>query len=188
MIQSGNVLALADHTIFYKESPNVHVIIPYSDFKKLNNIVAIFFNEGLKRNQLCVYCSVDISGESANDLFSRITDYEKNVSDENLLVVDFRPFVPYLLRQDLKPLEELKKTILINLLKRKDKHVRLHGDLVSFLFENNHFDEALLLEEWWQNDSFEGTKICPYRNTSLEQSSVEKKEKIVNSHDKIVLC
>ena len=83
---------------------------------------------------------------------------------------------------------DLKKSVLLKKLQREDKHVRLWGDLVSYLFEQKHFDECMLLEQWWQKNPLGGTTICPYRNSILGDAPPEKKDRLVNTHDKIVLC
>jgi len=76
----------------------------------------------------------------------------------------------------------------IGILLGTNTHVRLYGDLVSYLFETKHYEECFILEEWWQKNPFEGTKICPFQNSILEDSSIEKKDKLVNTHDNIILC
>jgi len=181
-------MALTDSTLFYKSNPNVHVIVTYSKKEKLDDLVISFLNEGLKIEQLCIYASVNLDDSIIKKLSSKLTDYEENIKNENLLVIDLKPHISSVLDNNLEPFEELKKSVLSNISQRTQKHVRFYGDLAGYLFENKHFEESVLVEEWCQDSPFEGTIICPYQNSILDASPLEQKNRIVNSHDNIVLC
>ena len=182
-------MALSDQTIFYKPSPSKHVIITYQTKNRLTDLVAYFFNEGLQRNQLCIYGSMESEGGILPELSLKIKDYEKNVRNENLIIIDLKPFYISIMNHDLAQFEEMKKSVLIKKLERVDKHIRLYGDLVSFLFEEKHFEQCFRLEQWWQNNPLGGTVICPYRTEILDNPSYsDKKEQIIREHDNIVLC
>jgi len=182
-------MALSDQTIFYKPSPSKHVIIIYQNKNKLTDLVASFFNEGLQQNQLCIYASAASGGGILPELSLKIKDYEQNVQNENLIIVDLKPFYFSTMNHDLAPFEELKKSILLKKLERVDKHIRLYVDLASFLFEEKHFEQSFRLEQWCQNNPFGGTMVCPYRIEILDDPSYShKKEQIIREHNNILLC
>lgn len=120
---------------------------------------------------------------------TKILDYEENVRKGNLLILDLEPYYGLALKNDFKPFEDLKKSIIEKVKERSDKHVRFYGDLGSFLFKNKHFEQCLLLEEWWQNNPFVGTKICPYQNSMFNEYPYgEQKEQVIHAHDCIIPC
>lgn len=182
-------MTLADQTLLYKPSPSKHIIITYSDSNKLIDLVVKFINEGLKRNQLCVYGTVNVNEKIVEKLSSGIIDYEENIRKENLMLVALDRYIPNVLEHDLTPFEDLKKSILGNTEKRSDKHVRLAGDLVSLLFEKKHFEECMMLEEWWQKNPLGGTSICPYKDSIFDEYPYnEKKEQVIHAHDNMIFC
>ncbi|MFQ5572984.1 MAG: hypothetical protein ACE5EJ_01900, partial [Nitrosopumilaceae archaeon] len=81
-------MALTDSTLFYKPNPNVHVIVTYTDPNRLDDLVCNFINEGLKREQLCIYGTVNFGPKIFEKMSPKIIDFEDNVKNENLLMVD----------------------------------------------------------------------------------------------------
>lgn len=182
-------MALADHTLFYEPDPKEHVIISYHDVSRLTDLAATFFNEGLNRNQLCIYASMHLDNGVLEELSSKIKNYAKHVQNENLLIVDLKPFHNAIMVQNLVPFFDLKKSVLLKKLQREDKHIRIWGDLVSYLFEQKKFDECMLLEQWWQKNPLGGTVVCPYRTEVLNDPIYEsQKDQVLNEHDKVILC
>ena len=53
--------------------------------------------------------------------------------------------------------------------KRMDKHIRLVCDCNEFLFKNKHFEECINLEKWWHQKPFEGSFLCPYSKSLIDQ-------------------
>ncbi len=182
------MLSLSGHSFFYKPNPMKHVIITYSDYNKLIDVVIQFLNVGLKRGQLCIFGTVNVNNETTEKLSSGITDYEENIQKKNLLMFPLMQFYSKIMKHDLTLLEDLKKIVSHNVKKRSDKHVRLYGDLGSLLFEQKHFDECILLEEWWQKNPLRGTCVCPYKNSIFEESPYKEiKDKVLHTHD-ILIC
>jgi len=182
-------MALADYTLFYKPDPEEHVIITYQDEGRLTDLAATFFNEGLSRNQLCIYASMHLDNGILEELSSKIKNYEKHVKNENLLIIDLKPFHNAIMVQNLTPFFDLKKSVLLKKLQREDKHIRIWGDLVSYLFEQKKFDACMLLEQWWEENPLGGISVCPYRTEILDDPIYEQqKDQVINHHDKIILC
>jgi len=177
------MVSLSDLTFFDKPNPSKHVIITYIHYSRLIDVVIKFLNMGLKRGQLCI-----VNEEITKKLSSGITDYEENIQKKNLLMIPLKQFYSKVLQHDFTPFEELKKTVLDNVKKRSDKHIRLVGDLGSYIFEQKHFDECILLEEWWQKNPIGATSVCPYKNSIFEESPYKEiKDKVLHTHD-ILIC
>ena len=182
-------MALADYTLFFKPKPESHVIISYHDQSRLAAMLATFFNEGLKLNQLCIFASVDLDNGILDEVSAIIKNYDEHIQNGNLLVVDLKPFRASVMNHDLSQFDDMKKSVLEQKSKRKDKHVRMFGDLASFLFEERNFEESLMLEKWCQSNPLGGTIVCPYKNEILSDPSYAKqKELILHDHDNLVLC
>ena len=182
-------MSLSDSTLFYKPNPEEHVIIRYSDENKLAELATTFFNEGLKLNQFCIYASMHLDNEILEKLSSKIKDYDKHIENENLLIVGLKPYYTAIMEQNLEPFNDLKKYVLEKKSKREDKPIRLWGDLVSYLFEQKHFDECVLLEQWWQENPLGGLIVCPYNRKFLDEPLYEKqKDMIIHEHEKTILC
>ena len=182
-------MAFSNFTIFNQRNPPSHILLTYDDDNKLSVVLSIFINEGLKRNQLCIYAMRGLNEEKMKKLSTTIIDYKENVRKGNLLLLDLTPYLDSVLNHDLKPFEDLKKSVLEKVKERSDKHVRLCGDLVSFLFKNKHFEQCFLLEEWWQSNPFGGTAICHYQNSMFnEPPHSEQKERVFHIHNNIVQC
>ena len=180
---------LADHTTLTNPHSKEHILLLYDDDYKRNEVVATYINEGLKRNQLCVICSVYSHGKPNIDLSSKITDYAENIKKENLLNIDLRPFYNSALNGDLTPFEDIKKQLVNKVKDREDKHIRLVGDLVGLLFNSTHFDKCINLEEWWQKKPFEGSYVCPYSTLMLNKHPFNtQKDRVFHTHDKVILC
>ena len=132
---------------------------------------------------------MDLDGEAARDLASKIVDYAKNVSDGNLLLVDLKPYFESIIEDDYGRFEVLKKLVSMKTRDREDKHVRCCGELTDYLFEKKYFDQCVSLEQFWQKNPLGGTTICPFRTKVFDQESLkEKREQVVHNHDNILLC
>ena len=95
--------------------------------------------------------------------FSKLIDnYEDNLKEGNLAVIDFAPFYVAAMSDNLGPFEQASRQIKELVSNRKNKNVRFVGDCADFLFKNKHFDECIRLEEWGQTEPFEGCYLCPY--------------------------
>jgi len=152
---------------------NCHIILLYEDQMELDTAIANYINEGLKRGQLCVHGSVQLNGPNYIQNFSsKINDYERNVREGNLLLVNLADFYINAMTENLDAFNNLKAEIIEkakNDDKRNDKHVRLTADCATVLLKNKHFEQCINLENWWHEKPFEGSYLCPYPNELLKQ-------------------
>lgn len=73
---------------------------------------------------------------------------------------------------NLNSFNKLKDEIINNTkkdLNRKNKYICLTADCTTLLFKNQHFNECILLEEWWHQEPFPGSYICPYPKDLVSQ-------------------
>jgi len=166
-----------------------HVILLYDDYYNRDDAVINYINEGLKRNQLCVYGVVNSNKKAIAKMSSKIVNYQENVKKENLLVLDLKKFYFSALGEDLTPFDDIKQQLVDKVKDRSNKHVRIVGDCGSFLFKNKHFDECMALEQWWQKKPFEGSYVCPYpKSTFNEYTFSDHKDRLFNIHDTVIMC
>lgn len=173
------------------ESPEdyQHIVLLYDSEEKRDSAIAQYLNEGLKRNQLCVYASIRVSDEGhLKKMSSKIQDYEENVRKQNLLVVDLAPSYIAAMSHDLVPFEKAKNDFSSRARERADKHIRFVGDAVGLLFENRHFEECLAVEGWWQQKPFVGSYMCTFEKSLLDiyPHNNHKKSILTIKHDIII--
>lgn len=157
----------------------------YGSDSDAHEAIASYINEGLKRNQLCVYASVHNRDEShIEKIAPKIVDYEKNVQDGNLLVADLAPVYVAAVCDDLSPYRELAAQLAEMIKGRSDKHVRLVADCATFMFKNRHFDECTVLEAWGQEKPIFGSYVCPYPRSLFDKYPFNyHKFRILANHD-----
>jgi DNA-binding HxlR family transcriptional regulator len=170
---------------------NEHIILLYDNEYERDTLVAHYINEGLKREQLCIYASVVNLDEGTlnNTLRSKIVDFDKNMKEGNLVLVDLlrSHYVAVALAGDLEPFRVLMRELTDKAKNRRNKHVRLVGDFVGYLFENKHFDACLELEKWWNQKPFEGSYVCPYPNSLCDKLPYDyHKYRVFGNHDIVV--
>lgn len=161
----------------------------YEKKEDLDSAVSKYLNEGLRRQQLCVYATVHFRDKGYIENFSlSIDNYKENVEKGDLLIVDLASFYISALLHDMKPFEEAKKLFAERVKDRMDKHVRFVGDGTSFLFRNKHFDECAMIEQWWEGKPFEGSYVCPFPKQFLDASphGIHSRRVVVATHDIVV--
>jgi hypothetical protein len=168
---------------------NEHVALLYENKEDLDFAVSRYLNEGLRRQQFCVYATVHFRDKGYVDSFSlSIENYKENVEKGNLLIVDLASFYISALLHDMKPFEETKKLFADRVKGRRDKHIRFVGDGTGFLFRNKHFDECAMVEQWWEEKPFEGSYVCPFPKQFFDAfpHDMHSKRVVVATHDSIV--
>lgn len=149
------------------------MILLYENQSGLDNAIATYINEGLKREQLCVLASVNLNNKDYLQNFSsQITNYQENIEKGNLLIIDLALFYVQAMVGNLEPFDKLKQEATEHANKenkRTDKHVRLTSDCGSLLFKNQHFNECISLEEWFNQEPFQGSCISPYPKNLVNQ-------------------
>ena len=130
-----------------------------------------------------------------DSLSSRIINYEENIQNENLKLLNSKPYYESALKGGLTVFERLKSELEYILYKRlsegkKDK-ILIVGDVACTLYETRNFKECIDLEEWWQEvhsdwkrNNKDITVVCPHPNYVFKEKSLQDiKNKISNFHD-----
>ncbi len=139
---------------------NERIILLYENLLDLDTAIANHINEGLKRGQICILASVHIIDKGyIENISSRITDFEQNVKEGNLLFINLIEHYIDVMKGNLEPFDRLKEELIYKAKmdqgRKKDKrHTCLVADCATFLLENKHFDECIQLEEWWHQKPF----------------------------------
>jgi hypothetical protein len=166
-----------------------HMALFYDNEQQRDSEIIRFINEGLKEGQLCIYGTIYVRDEEYfRRLSSRIVDFEENVKKGNLLVVDFTPFYVAAMTDDLTPYKEVQKQLQSAFKDKQDLKVRFLGDATGFLFKNKHFDECILIEEWWQNSRIEAvTTLCLFQKSLFEEYPFSyHRHRILSNHDVVL--
>ncbi|MGE5662654.1 MAG: hypothetical protein ACM3X1_10465 [Ignavibacteriales bacterium] len=129
-----------------------------------------FLEPALENNEI-ILLLVDDSLDRHDTLKARITDFENNIKEGNLLLVKLSTHYVGALAGDLEPFNAMERELTDRAKIRKDKHVRIVADCAGFLYENKHFDECVELEQWWHQKPFEGSYLCPFRNSLCDMLS-----------------
>jgi CRISPR/Cas system-associated endoribonuclease Cas2 len=168
---------------------NEHILLLYDNEDERDKLTAKYINEGLKHEQLCVYASVmNPDTRTLNDtLKSRIVDFDNNIKEGNLLLVNLSTHYLGALASDLEPFNIMERELTDRAKIRQDKHVRIVADCAGFLYENKHFDECVELEQWWHQKPFEGSYLCPFRNSLCDKFPYNHhKYRVFGNHDIII--
>lgn len=185
-----SLLSITNHYNIIDDPPNnEHILLLYNNEDERDKLAAKYINEGLNRGQLCVYASVmNPDTRSLNDtLKARITDFENNIKEGNLLLVKLSTHYVGALAGDLEPFNAMERELTDRAKIRKDKHVRIVADCAGFLYENKHFDECVELEQWWHQKPFEGSYLCPFRNSLCDKFPYNyHKYRVFGNHDIII--
>jgi DcmR-like sensory protein len=166
-----------------------HIALLYDSEQHRDDEIIKFINQGLARGQLCIYGTIHVRNkEYFKTLFSRIKDYEENTRNGNLMVVDFVPFYLAAVKGDLTPYKEVQKSLEEMLEYKKDMKVRYVGDATGYLFKNRHFDECIMIEDWWQGTRMKVvTTLCLFQKSLMDSSPFNQhKKRIIATHDVVV--
>ena len=165
-----------------------HSVLLYDDAKSRDAHIIDYINQGLNKNELCIYGSINLRDKESLEIAHHIVDYEKNISENNLIVVDLAPFYIAALTRDMELFEKMKKEISERIKSRKNKHIRFVGDCASFLFENRHFAQCISIESWWHQRPIKGTYLCPYKKSILKKYpfNLHKDNVIRENHDIVI--
>jgi hypothetical protein len=183
--QHHSIYQLEGHDVLSNPQNNSHTLMVYENDTDLYQAIAKYLNEGLKRNQLCVYASIHNSDENhISKIASKIEDYERNVAEGNLIALNFAPVYIAAVCGDLSSYKRLATRLAEMTKGRKDKHVRLVADCAMFMFQNKHFDECATLEAWGQEKPIFGSYVCPYPKSLFEKYPFNyQKFRILVNHD-----
>jgi CheY-like chemotaxis protein len=169
-----------------------HAILLYGNKLERDFVMTELINKGLEENQLCIDASVDAHDEShLANLRSKIKNYEKNINEKNLLIVNLKPFYDSALKEDLTLFEEFRTQIDLELERRANKRVIILADCADNLLRNHCFEQSELVERWWHRVYLEWTQngkkqnhitiICPHLDSLLCNHPFD--DKIFDNHN-----
>lgn len=170
---------------------NAHIILVYENEIDLDKAISHYINEGLNRGQLCIHATTNLKNKGYIENWSTsISNFDNNIQDGNLLLVDLTSFYVESMVGNLDLFKKLRdETVqrLNNDENRKDKHIRLTADCATLLLKNKHFEECINLENWWHRKPFEGSYLCPYPKSLIDNYLyVAYLKRIFHSHDIVV--
>ena len=169
----------------------------YGKDKDRTEAAAHWINRALEEEQLCVYASVYafdmLNISSITNLSSKIKNYQEHVDNNNLQIINFRPYYESALDRNLVLFENLKtnlkKLVRDLVVKGKKDKIIVFADAACCLCENRSFSESEILEKWWQQvhnewvkNNYHITVICPHPHLILQREQ-DTKSKIANLHD-----
>ena len=166
-----------------------HYVLLYNNTKSRDDYLIDYINQGLNKNELCIYASVGLRDKDFLKFVKRIVDYEKNISENNLILVDLASFYIAALTNDFRVFKEIKKDISEKIKNRENKKIRFSGDGAGFLYDNKHFAQCKSIESWWQHQRpFEGICLCPYQKSNLEKYpfNLHKDNVFGKQHDHVI--
>jgi CheY-like chemotaxis protein len=191
---------LVDDQNPYEISNGKHVMLLYGKDEDRTEAAAHWINQALEEEQLCIYASVyafdRLNISSISNLSNKIKNYQEHVENNNLQIINFRPYYESALGRNLVLLENLKsnleKLVRDLIVKGKKDKIIVFADAACCLCENRSFGESEILEKWWQEvhnewvkNNYNITVICPHPQLMLQKEQ-NTKSKIANLHDIIL--
>ena len=175
-----------------------HVMLLYHTDEERNAAAVDYINEGLKSDHLCVYASVGAYDSASkwhySNLSSKIENFEENVQQGNLVIIDFKPLFEAARKGDSTLFNQLKSQLETMLNQRisegRGDKILAFADAACTLSENKEFEECVELESWWHSAHQEWTRssqnitvICPHPAAVFnEETTAHAKAQIAAVH------
>jgi CheY-like chemotaxis protein len=181
----------------YEFSNGKHVMLLYGKDEDRTKAAAHWINQALEDEQLCIYASVyafdQLNISSISNLSTKIKNYQEHLDNNNLQIINFRPYYESALGRNLVLFENLKsnleKLLRDLVVKGKKDKIIVFADAACCLCENRSFGESEILEKWWHEvhnewvkNNYHITVICPHPHLKLQREQ-DTKSKIANLHD-----
>ena len=122
------------HINYDSNENNHHLILLYENIKIRDAIIINYINEGLNKNELCIYGTVSFRDKILSKISSEIIEYEKNISKDNLIVIDMSPFYIKALINDLRLFKQMNKSINEKIKNTKKNTYDLYMTVLIFCF------------------------------------------------------
>jgi CheY-like chemotaxis protein len=175
-----------------------HVMLLYHTDEERNTAAVDYINEGLKSDHLCIYASVGAHASESkwhySNLSSKIENFEENIKQGNLMIIDFKPLFETARKGDPTLFNQFKSQIEITLKQRiaegRGDKLLAFADAACTLSENKEFEECVELESWWHSAHEEWIKmsqnitiICPHPAVVFnEEATAHAKAQIAAVH------
>ena len=143
------------HGIFQKDSikelvyplQNSHIILLYENQQELDNAFITYINEGLVQGQLCVFASVLLhNNDYLTNISSKIRNFEENVQNENLILVDMANYYIQAMMDNLQEFDKLKSELMEKVKNDKKERISIFDwsvTAMSFFLKTNTLKNAL---------------------------------------------
>jgi hypothetical protein len=134
------------------ENEDVYTVKKISNISaRQTEVICNFINESLSKNELCICISMNVKDEKwvSTFLAKKIKDYQNNVKESRLWLIDSSSIYIAALCHDFKFFEKFKEQIKQRLFFTHLTKVCLISDCAGFLFKNKHFEQCRALEQWW---------------------------------------
>ena len=116
--------------------------------------------------------------ENEKNIISQISHNDSSIYNNFMLVPDTDKYYINAVCENLAPFEDLKRLIFEKATLDNKKDIRIVCDISNFLFRNNHFDQGIAVEEWW-NETLEDLNkrhglnvslLCLYYSNNFQKS------------------
>ena len=190
----GNIfddsMSMTEHICMYceKESQSSSSI-------PITNSLLQYIDEGLQKDQLCVYLSMhNMEKDHPKTILSQIPHFNNSKEKNFMIIKNSDDYYINAACENLKPFEDLKKQIFEKAILDNKKEIRIICDIQNLLFNNKHFDQCVAVEEWWEKTIEELNKIhglsvtllCLYSSNNFQNFPfIYHKYRINNSHTTI---
>lgn len=189
-----NNLELLSPNVLLNPPDGTHFALLYDTAEEKNALIAQFINEGLARGDICAYgtvrCRVPGHLETMSSL---IKDYDRHVKEGSLIIIDFAPFYMAAMMGNFEPFVEAKNLLDEKVRERSQegntkKQLRIIGDAVELMFDNDEFDPCAALEGWWQGIFEGGVTLCTYKRSSIRSNyhDIQFHRAVKSTHDYVV--
>lgn len=184
MALSKKTIAAADSILHSIDKH--HLMLLYDNERERSSTEIDCINRALAAGQYCVYATVDANNQKClDDLACKIQNYQIQIEEGNLKIVNFMPFYESAARRDLTPFKQLKALVESELQARmtagKNGKGLLVADAACHLSRNVQFEECVSLESWWQDtynewmaNKLDITIICAHPSSVLKKDGHEK--------------
>ena len=190
IFDDSSPLDLTEHICMYceKESQSSSSI-------PITNSLLRYIDEGLQKDQLCVYLSMhNMKRDHPKTILSQIP-HLNNSKEKNFMVIkNSDDYYISAACENLKPFEDLKRQIFEKAILDNKKEIRIVCDIPNLLFNNKHFDQCVAVEEWWEQTVEELNKthglsvslLCLYNSNNFQDAPFKHhKYRINNNHTTI---
>ena len=132
--------------------------------------------------------------ENEKNIISQISHNDSSIYNNFMLVPDTDRYYINAVCENLAPFEDLKRLIFEKATLDNKKDIRIVCDISNFLFRNNHFDQGIAVEEWW-NETLEDLNkrhglnvslLCLYYSNNFQKSPYQFHRHRINDNHTVV--
>jgi hypothetical protein len=161
----------------------------------ITNSILRYLDEGLQKDQLCVYFSMhNMKKDHPKIILSQIPHLNNSKEKNFMIIKSSDDYYINAACENLKPFEDLKNQIFEKATLENKKEIRIVCDIPNLLFNNKHFDQCIALEEWWEQTIEELNKkhglnvslLCLYNSNNFQNSPFKHHRYRINNNHNII--